>query len=64
VVVCRNVMIYFDKSLQARVHRLFYDSLPAFGVLALGRRESIRFTPNAQLYEEIDGSEKLYRKVR
>ena len=64
VVICRNVMIYFDKSLQAHVHRLFYDSLPSFGVLALGRRESIRFTPCEQLYEEIDGSEKLYRKVR
>ena len=64
VVLCRNVMIYFDKALQAHVHRLVYDSLPSFGVLALGRRESIRFSPCEQRYEPIDGPEKLYRKVR
>ena len=64
VVMCRNVMIYFDKALQAHVHELFCDSLPTFGVLALGRRESIRFTPCEHRYEEIDRSEKLYRKVR
>src|SRR5947209_9508350 len=36
VILCRNVMIYFDKALQERVHGLFYDSLMTFGVLALG----------------------------
>ena len=45
VIVCRNVMIYFDRALQDRVHRLFYESLVTFGVLALGRKESIRFSP-------------------
>ena len=44
VIVCRNVMIYFDRSLQDRVHELFYESLAPFGVLALGHKESIRFT--------------------
>ena len=63
VVICRNVMIYFDKTLQAHVHQLFYDSLPTFGVLALGRRESIRFSPREERYEEVDAAEKLYRKV-
>ena len=63
VIVCRNVMIYFAKPLQARVHGLFYDSLGTFGVLALGRRESIRFTPFEDRYEELDAEEKLYRKA-
>jgi chemotaxis protein methyltransferase CheR len=63
VIVCRNVMIYFGKSLQDRVHQLFHDSLDHFGVLALGHKESIRFTRHEGLYEEIDGAEKLYRKV-
>jgi chemotaxis protein methyltransferase CheR len=63
VIVCRNVMIYFGKSLQDRVHDLFHDSLDHFGVLALGHKESIRFTRHEQEYEEIDGPEKLYRKV-
>jgi chemotaxis protein methyltransferase CheR len=64
VIVCRNVMIYFDKQLQNRVYELFYESLARFGVLALGHKESIRFSPHADDYEELDAHEKLYRKVR
>jgi chemotaxis protein methyltransferase CheR len=64
VIVCRNVMIYFDRSLQDHVHKLFYDSLPTFGVLALGHKESLAFSPHADSYEELDAQEKLYRKVR
>jgi chemotaxis protein methyltransferase CheR len=63
VIFCRNVMIYFSRALQDDVHRLFYDSLARFGVLALGRRESLRFTPFEGSYETLDVSEKLYRKV-
>ncbi|MEA2405471.1 MAG: chemotaxis protein methyltransferase CheR, partial [Thermoleophilaceae bacterium] len=59
----RNVMIYFGKSLQDRVHDLFHESLAPFGVLALGHKESIRFTRHEQEYDEIDGPEKLYRKA-
>src|SRR6266542_3401620 len=44
VIVCRNVMIYFDRALQSRVHRLFYESLVTFGVLGLGHKESIQFS--------------------
>jgi chemotaxis protein methyltransferase CheR len=64
VIVCRNVMIYFDRPLQDRVHRLFYDSLATFGVLALGHKESIRFSQHEDCYQELDPLEKLYRKVR
>ncbi|MGH2699857.1 MAG: CheR family methyltransferase [Actinomycetota bacterium] len=64
MIICRNVMIYFDRSLQERVHGLFYSSLGMFGVLALGRKESIKFTPHASAYEEIDSIEKLYKRVR
>ncbi|MDP9178266.1 MAG: protein-glutamate O-methyltransferase CheR [Gemmatimonadota bacterium] len=64
VILCRNVLIYFDKSLQARVHELFYNSLTMFGVLALGSRESLRFSPYEDSYEQINGPEKIYRKVR
>ena len=35
----------------------------AFGILALGHKESIHFTPFADRYEEIDGIERIYRKV-
>jgi chemotaxis protein methyltransferase CheR len=63
VIVCRNVMIYFDKTLQNRVHRLFYDSLANFGILGLGHKESIHFSPFEDRYEELDAAEKLYRKT-
>jgi len=64
LILCRNVMIYFDRSLQNRVHRLFHESLERFGILALGHKESIRFTGFENCYEELDPVEKLYRKVR
>lgn len=64
MIICRNVMIYFDRSLQERVHGLFYSSLGMSGVLALGRKESIKFTRHASAYEEIDLNEKLYKRVR
>ena len=64
VVSCRNVMIYFDKPLQEHVHTLFYESLAVFGVLALGQKESIRFSPHEGAFEELDDDAKLYRKVR
>jgi chemotaxis protein methyltransferase CheR len=63
VVLCRNVMIYFDRALQERVHALFHESLVHFGILGLGNRESINFSPFAEQYEELDPGEKLYRKI-
>jgi chemotaxis protein methyltransferase CheR len=64
VILCRNVLIYFDKTLQARVHGLFYRSLVMFGVLALGSKESLRFSELEGCYDPLDAKEKLYRKVR
>jgi chemotaxis protein methyltransferase CheR len=63
VIVCRNVMIYFGKTLQDRVHELFYESLDPFGILALGHKESIKFTKYEDRYEALDAPEKLYRKM-
>lgn len=64
VILCQNVMIYFNRSLQSRVHKLFYESLVMFGVLGLGSKESISFTPYESAYEPLDDREKLYQKVR
>ncbi len=63
VILCRNVMIYFNKDLQARVHNLLYDSLSMFGVFGLGNKESLKFTPRAAFYEHLNDKDKLYRKV-
>ena len=64
LIVCRNVMIYFDGTLQHRVHELFYESLVRLGVLALGQRESIGLSPFEDRFEVLDPHERIYRKVR
>ena len=64
VILCRNVLIYFDKTLQARVHKLFYQSLVTFGVLALGNKETLKFSEHEQDYDPLDIREKLYKKAR
>ena len=63
VILCRNVMIYFDRKLQNRVHKLFYESLPVFGILALGNKESLALSEYENRYEAVDSRERIYRKV-
>jgi chemotaxis protein methyltransferase CheR len=63
-ILCRNVMIYFDRTLQNHVHELFHQSLAKFGILALGHKESIRFSPHENGYEALASSERIYRRVK
>src|ERR1041385_8636615 len=64
VIFCRNVLIYFNNALQERVQRLFLASMEMFGILGLGKKETIRYSTVADNYEEIDAEERLYRRVR
>ena len=63
-ILCRNVMIYFQRELQERAHQLFHESLVTFGYLGLGRSETVRFTKFADAYEPVDARERLFRKIR
>ena len=63
VIMCRNVMIYFDRSLQDRVHKLFHESLGRFGILVLGHKESLRTSRFEALYEALDAKQKIYRRI-
>ena len=63
VILCRNVMIYFNRALQERTHSLFHDSLAMFGILGLGSRESLRFMSHEPAYEQLVPGEKLYRRI-
>lgn len=63
VILCRNVMIYFNRALQERTHALLYASLGMFGILGLGARESLRFMPQESKYEALVPGEKLYRRI-
>ncbi len=62
LIVCRNVLIYFDKVLQERVLNLFDQSLETSGFLALGSKEHLRFLSVAHKYEQYDTREKIWRK--
>jgi len=61
LILCRNVLIYFDRSLQFNVLQLFDQSLEKLGYLALGTKETIDFSPITKKYKRLD-SEKIWRK--
>lgn len=62
MVLCRNVLIYFNKDLQDRVQTLFYESLVNGGVLCLGTKESLRFTHVRDQYIELDKKHRIFKK--
>ncbi len=64
LILCRNVMIYFSKSLQNRVFDIFTQSLCAGGFLCLGAKESIRFSPVSDQFEAVLEGQRIYRKRR
>lgn len=62
LVLCRNVLIYFDKDLQNKVQTLFYNSLINGGILCLGSKESLRFTDLYANYSELDTKQRIFKK--
>lgn len=63
LILCRNVLIYFDKDLQNNVFDLFDESLDTLGYLALGSKETIRFSNLEKKYNQIN-EERIWRKIR
>ncbi|MFZ4591160.1 MAG: CheR family methyltransferase [Ignavibacteria bacterium] len=63
LVMCKNVLIYFNKTLQNKVLNLFCDSLIHSGYLCLGSKESILFTDVENKFENIDKGERIFRKI-
>ena len=62
LIICRNVLIYFNQQLQNKVINLFYESLCPFGFLGLGNKESLLFSDARKHFEEIDNKEKIFMK--
>jgi len=62
VIICRNVLIYFNNEMQNNVIKLFSDSLSNSCFLCLGSKENIKFTTSEENFEEVVNSEKIYRK--
>lgn len=64
LILCRNVLIYFNRELQERVFKLFYQSLASRAFLGLGSKESIRFSACAEGFDELNKEDKIYQKAR
>lgn len=62
LIVCRNVLIYFDRHLQVKVFNLFNDSLERLGFIALGSKESLRFPSGNTIFKQV-AAEKIWRKM-
>ncbi|RCU42754.1 protein-glutamate O-methyltransferase CheR [Chryseobacterium lacus] len=62
LILCRNVVIYFDRPLQDKVFELFDGSLQQFGYLALGTKETLDFSRVSKNYERLKGV-KIWRKI-
>ena len=62
LILCRNVLIYFDRPLQNKVFELFNNSLEKFGYIALGTKETLDFSSVAKNFERLKG-EKIWRKI-
>ncbi|MES2513215.1 MAG: protein-glutamate O-methyltransferase CheR [Bacteroidota bacterium] len=63
LIVCRNVLIYFDKELQERVFTLFDGSMGKLAYLALGSKETIKFSDIQDKFTQV-GKEKVWRKIK
>lgn len=62
LVLCRNVLIYFDRKLQDSVLNLLSNSLLPHGFLALGLKESIKFSSIGPQFEHYNAKERIFRK--
>jgi chemotaxis protein methyltransferase CheR len=62
LILCRNVLIYFDKDLQDRVLSLLDESLASLGYLALGTKETLKFSTIQARYKQLE-KEKIWRKI-
>jgi chemotaxis protein methyltransferase CheR len=64
LVLCRNVMIYFNQALQNEVLKKFHESLFKYGYLAIGSKESLIWCDYANRFIVVNNEEKIYKKIK
>ncbi len=64
LILCRNVMIYFNEILQNEVLKKFHEALPINGFLSIGSKESLIWCANANCFSAVHSVEKIYRKIK
>ncbi len=63
LIICRNVLIYFNANLQHKVISNFNRALNPRGFLALGSKESVIFFNDRLQFKELIQESKIYQKV-
>ncbi|MBV7532984.1 protein-glutamate O-methyltransferase CheR [Chitinophaga sp. sic0106] len=63
LILCRNVLIYFERPLQEKVLQLFDDSLEKLGFLVLGTKENMRFSSMVKRFTPVDYKDRIWRKM-
>lgn len=64
MILCRNVMIYFNQTLQNEVLKKFHESLFKYGYLAIGSKESLIWCDYANRFIVVNNEEKIYKKIK
>jgi chemotaxis methyl-accepting protein methylase len=63
LIVCRNVVIYFERPMQERLFQTFYETLRPGGLLLLGKVETL-FGVARERLTLLDARERIYRRPR
>jgi chemotaxis protein methyltransferase CheR len=64
LVVARNVITHFNRTLAYRAHQVIFESLVRLGYLGVSSKETLRYTPHQRAYEELESTERFYRRLR
>jgi chemotaxis protein methyltransferase CheR len=63
-VVARSVVTHFNRTLAYRAHQVIFESLVRLGYLGISAKENLRYTPHQHAYEELENTERFYRRLR
>ncbi len=64
LVVARNVVTHFNRTLSYRAHQVIFESLVRLGYLGVSSKETLRYTPHQRAYEELESTERFYKRLR
>jgi chemotaxis protein methyltransferase CheR len=64
LIVARNVITHFNRTLAYRAHQVIFESLVRLGYLGVSSKETLRYTPHQHAYEELEPTERFYRRLR
>lgn len=64
LVVARNVITHFNRTLAYRAHQVIFESLVRLGYLGVSAKETLRYTPHQRAFEELGDTERFYRRLR